>query len=61
MVIKCDNEAAIILATGEGSWKTKSAANSVHYLREMLASELVKVTHVPMNLQAADSLTKFLR
>ena len=59
--IKCDSEAAIILATGEGSWKTKSAANKVYYLREMVALELVKVTHVPTNLQAADSLTKFLR
>ena len=59
--VKCDNEAAIILATGEGSWKTKSAANKVYYLREMVALELVKVTYVPTNLQAADSLTKFLR
>ena len=31
--IKCDNEAAIILATGEGSWKTKSAANKVLFAR----------------------------
>ena len=59
--IRCDSEAAIILATGEGSWKTKSASNKVYYLREMVALELVKVTYVPTNLQAADSLTKFLK
>ena len=61
MEIMCDNEAAIVLATGEGSWKTKSASNKVYYLRELVAFEVAKVTYVPTNLQAADSLTKFLK
>ena len=26
-LIKCDNKAAIVLATGEGTWKTKALAN----------------------------------
>ena len=59
--IRCDNEAAIVLATGEGSWKTKAASNKVYYLRELVKFELVKVNYVPTNLQVADSLTKFLR
>ena len=32
--LKCDNTAAIVLATGEGSWRTKSAANKVHAAKE---------------------------
>ena len=59
--IRCDNEATIVLATGEGSWKTKAAANKVYYLRELVALGLVTVNHVPTTLQAADSLTKFLK
>ena len=27
--LRCDNTAAIVLATGEGSWRTKSTANKV--------------------------------
>ena len=61
MEIMCDNKAAIVLATGEGSWKTKSASNKVYYLKELVALEVAKVTYVPTNLQAADSLTKFLK
>ena len=61
MEIMCDNKAAIVLATGEGSWKTKSASNKVHYLKELVAWEVAKVTYVPTHLQAADSLTKFLK
>ena len=59
--IRCDSEAAITLATGEGSWKTEAAANNIYYLRELVAFELVTVNHVPTKLQAADSLTKFLK
>ena len=61
MEIRCDNQAAIILATGEGSWKTKSASNKVYYLRELVASKIAKVLYVSTDLQAADSLTKFLK
>ena len=58
--IKCDNKAATTLATGEGSWKTKSAANKVYFLREQVEFGFARVEHVSTNLQAADSLTKFL-
>ena len=44
MEIRCDNKAAIVLATGEGSWKTKTSANKMYYLRELVALELAKVT-----------------
>ena len=39
--MKCDNAAAIILSKGEGSWKTKSAANKVCAIREMVEAELL--------------------
>ena len=61
MEIRCDSKAAIVLATGEGSWKTKTSANKMYYLRELVALEVVKVTYVATAQQAADSLTKFLR
>ena len=32
--LKCDNTATIVLATGEGSWRTKSAANKVYAVKE---------------------------
>ena len=57
--IKCDNTAAITLATGEGSWK-RSAANKVYFLREPAEFGFARVEHVSTTLQAADSLTKFL-
>ena len=59
--IRCDNSAAIILASGEGSWKTKSAANKVYYLREQVEFGFVTIHHVGTHMQAADSLTKFLK
>ena len=31
--MRCENAAAIVLATGEGSWRTKSAANKVHQVK----------------------------
>ena len=34
MEIRCDSTAAIVLATGEGSWRTKAAANKVNAIRE---------------------------
>ena len=34
MKIMCDNTAANVLATGEGSWRTKSAANKVYAVKE---------------------------
>ena len=59
--IRCDNQAAIVLATGEGPWKTESAAKKVYYLREQVEFGFVSVKHVGTSKQAADSLTKFLK
>ena len=59
--IRCDNTAAIVLATGEGSWKTKSAANKVYGVAEHVEFGTLKVTYVSTDDQCADSLTKFLR
>ena len=61
MELRCDNTAAIVLATGEGSWRTKSAANKVNAVREKVEAGLLKVTYVGTKDQCADSLTKFLR
>ena len=59
--LRCDNTAAIVLATGEGSWRTKSAANKVHAVKEKVENENLKVTYVGTRDQCADSLTKFLK
>ena len=59
--LKCDNTAAIVLATGEGSWRTKAAANKVNFLREKVERGKLKISYVGTKNQCADSLTKFLR
>merc|ERR1711989_15860 len=59
--IKCDNTAAIVLATGEGSWRTKTAANKVYQIKEKVLKGLIEVTYVSTHDQCADSLTKYLQ
>ena len=59
--LKCDNTAGIVLATGEGSWRTKSAANKVHAVKEKVEIGSLIVTFVGTRDQCADSLTKFLK
>ena len=61
MEIRCDNTAAIVLASGEGSWKTKAAANKVAAIRERVEQGELKISYVGTKEQCADSLTKFLR
>merc|ERR1711973_37264 len=59
--LRCDNTAAIVLAIGEGSWRTKAAANKVNAVREKVEAGSIKVSYVGTKQQCADSLTKFLR
>ena len=61
MKIMCDNTASIVLATGEGSWRTKSAANKVHAVREKVDCGMPKIEYVSTSENCADSLTKFLK
>ena len=61
MEIRCDNTAAIVLASGEGSWRTKAAANKVNAIRERVEKGKLKISYVGTKEQCADSLTKFLR
>ena len=42
--IRCDNKAAIVLATGEGSWRTKAAANKVSSIREKVENGKLRVS-----------------
>ena len=44
--LKCDNTAAIVLATGEGSWRTKAAADKVNFLREKVEKGKLKISYV---------------
>merc|ERR1711867_98811 len=44
--IRCDNKAAIVLSTGEGSWRTKSAANKVHSIREKVEKGMLRISFV---------------
>ena len=59
--LKCDNTAAIVLATGEGSWRTKSATKKVYAVKEKVDCGYLEVSHVSTVDQCADPLTKFLR
>ena len=59
-VIKCDNKASIVLATGEGTWKTKALANRVAWIRESVDAGEVSVEYIPTREQRADGLTKNL-
>lgn len=60
--IRCDNTAAIILATGGGSWKTKSAASQVYGIKKQVDFWYLEA-YVSFNTtdQCADSFTKFLK
>ena len=61
MELMCDNTAAIALATGEGSWRTKSAANKVYAVKEKVDCGKLAVSYVSTFNQCADSLTKSLK
>ena len=61
MEIMCDNTSAIVLSTGEGSWRTKSAANKVYAVKEKVDAGKLVVTYVNTKDQCADSLTKFFK
>ena len=61
LALMCDNAAAIVLATGEGSWRTKSAANKVYAVKEKVDCGRLVVSYVSTFDQCADSLTKFLK
>ena len=45
--LRCDSTSAIVLATGEGSWRTKSLANKIYSIREQVefGSVVVSYTH----------------
>ena len=56
--LKCDNTAAIVLVTGEGSWRTKSAANKVYAINEkvdcgnLVVSYVSTLNNVPIPLRS---------
>ena len=50
-----------MLSTGEGSWRTKSAANKVYAVKEKVEAGRLRISYVGIKEQCADSLTKFLR
>ena len=60
MNVGCDNQACIILSTGEGSHKTKALANRVYYVREMVKLGQLVIFYIVTDEQKADVLTKFL-
>ena len=60
MNIGCDNQACIVLSTGEGSSKTKSLMNRTYYIKELVLLNQVQLFYVSTDSQVADCLTKFL-
>ena len=59
--LRCDNNASIVLASGEGSWRTKSAANKVYAVKEKVNKGKLKISYVSTKEQCVDALTKHLR
>ena len=60
MEVKCDNKAAIVLTTREGSWRTKALANEIYWIRDLVRIDSNRVPYVSTKEQVADILTKFL-
>ena len=58
--VRCDNSAAITIASGSGTWKSRSILNRLHYVRQAVESGVVDLTFVGTNGQLADLLTKCL-
>ena len=58
--LKTDNSAALALAHEGSSWRTRHFAVKAEGLRQQIAIEQIKVTHVPGTEQKADGLTKSL-
>ena len=61
MELKCDSTSAIVLATGDGSWRTKPLANKVCSIREQVEHGPVKVRHVNTAEQCVDAFAKFVQ
>ena len=58
--LRVDNTAAITLAEGGGSQRTRHLRVRACYLREQLGQNHLKVLHCPGEIQRADTLTKAL-
>uniref|UniRef100_A0A2N9G1B4 Uncharacterized protein n=1 Tax=Fagus sylvatica TaxID=28930 RepID=A0A2N9G1B4_FAGSY len=60
-VILCDNQSSIFLAVNPVSHKrSKHIDLDYHFVRELVASEELKIRYVPTHLQIADMFTKSL-
>ena len=49
------------MAIGKGSWRKKSAANTVHQVKEKADHGYIEVSYVSTKDECADSLTKYLK
>jgi hypothetical protein len=60
-MLRVDNNAAITLATTEGHHeRTKHINVRYHFVRELVAENIINITHVGTDEQTADILTKAL-
>ena len=55
-----DNTAAVTLATGAGSQRTRHLRVRSAFIRDMIDREEIEVSHCPGDVQLADCLTKAL-
>ncbi|CAE7265360.1 unnamed protein product [Symbiodinium microadriaticum] len=60
IVLKVDNVAAITLAEGGGSQRTRHLRARANFLKEMIDNNQLTVNHCPGERQLADTLTKAL-
>ena len=58
--LKVDNVAAITLAEGDKSQRTRHLRVRANFLKEMIDRDCLRVTHCPGEVQLADALTKAL-
>ena len=60
MHLLVDNTAAIALAEGSGTQRTRHLRVRSHFIKEMLARGELEIRHCPGDVQLADALTKVL-
>ena len=56
-----DNTAAIALAEGSGTMRTRHLRVRANFVREMLEDRSLELDHCPGDIQLADILTKVLQ
>ena len=60
MVIRCDNQGAIFLATNESSTRTKHVDVRYHFICDLVEQGIIRLEYINTKVNVADMLTKNL-